>query len=142
MKIPEELKEKLLSELNFIITKIETETDAKRRHYFLSAAHGAFERTMRFYSNGELYLVNFTLQICYNTIGSLQNRIASGDMAIIPPSDLWEKVVSHLGSLVTAITEEASTYPILEELVMLTWALTGPGYYTTNYLKSLEPTNP
>ena len=138
MKIPEELKERLLTELKFIITKIETETDAKRRHYFLSAAHGAVERTMRFHSNGELYLVNFTLQICYNTIGGLLNRIASGDMAIIPPGDLWEKVVFYLGSLVTAIDEGTSTYPTLEKIAMLTWALTGPGYYTTNYLKSLE----
>jgi len=141
MKIPEALKERLLSELKFVIAKIETETDAKRKTYFLSAAHGAVERTMRFHSDGELYLIHLTLNICYSTIGGLSNRIASGDMAVIPPGDLWERVIVLLGDLTTAIEEETPTFPILEQIAVLTYTLTGPGYYTTSYLKSLEPSN-
>ena len=141
MNIPQELKDRLLSELDYIIEKIKTETDTKRKLYFLSAAHGAIERTMRFHSDGELYLIHFTLNLCYSTIGGLLNRIGSGDMAVIPPGNLWERVLTNLDELSAAIYDEVPSHPILEKIAILTYTLTGPGYYTTNYLKSLEPSD-
>ena len=141
MNIPEELKKRLLSELGFIIQKIETETDPRRRAYFLSAAHGALERTMRFHSDGELYIVHFILNLCYNTVNGLLGRIAAGDTAVLPPGDLWETVSQRLGELRDVIEKGASTYPILEKITVLTYSLTGAGYYTTSYLKSLELPN-
>jgi len=65
MEIPSELKNRLLSELIFVIQEIESEDDNKRKSYFLSAAHGAIERTMRFHSENELYIVHSVLLLCY-----------------------------------------------------------------------------
>jgi len=141
MNIPEELKTRLLSELSYVIQKIETETDPKRRTYFLSAAHGAIERTMRFHSDGELYIIHFTLNLCYSTVSSLLGRIASGDTAVLPPGDMWERITQYLGELRDVIEKGASTYPILEKITVLTYSMTGSGYYTSSYLMSLESPN-
>jgi len=142
MNIPEELLSRMLSELNYVISKIQSETDPKRKMYFLSAAHGAVERTIRFHSDGELYLVHFTLNILYSTINGLLNRIAAGDTAVMPPGDLWDRLTQFLTELSQALGEGRSTYPIIEQISILSYSLTGPGYYTLNYLNSLEAPNP
>ncbi len=142
MNIPEELKTRLLNELGFIIEKIKTETDPKRKVYFLSAAHGAVERTMRYFSSGELYIVHFTLNVFFNTTNGLIGRISEGDTAILPPTDLWERIADNLNDLKNAIENDESTYPILEQISTIMYSLSGPGYYATNYLKSVEASNP
>jgi len=138
MEIPIELKNRLLSELNFVITKISTEEEAKRKIYFLSAAHGAIERTMRFHSENELYIIHAVLNLCYNTVTGLLTRLGGGDTAVPLPDNFWEQIIQNLSDLKTLINEDRPTYPVLERIMRFTYSLTGPGHYTLSYLDYIE----
>jgi len=138
MEISRDLKNRFLSELKYVIKKITTEEDPKRKAYFLSAAHGAAERTMRFYSNGELYIIQAILNLNYTAVTGILNRLASGDTAVPLPEDFWGEIVSNLTDLMTLIDENRSTYPVLERIMEFTYSLTGPGHYTLGYLQSLS----
>lgn len=136
MNIPAELKKLLISELVFVKDRITNESDPKRKTYFLSAAHGAIERIMRYTTDGELFLAHFTLNICYGSINGLQQRISSGDTAVLPPADLWEQMSDYLDSLIQCIENDEKCYPVLEKIALLTYSLTGPGYYSMSYQKA------
>ena len=138
MNIPSELKERLLSELTFVISKIQSETDPKRKSYFLSAAPGAVDRAMRFHNDGGLHLLFYSLSAFYGSINGLLTRIASGDTAVLPPNDLWDKVIEHMKELTDRISDGERILPNLERISTLTYVLTGAGYYTLSYLKEVN----
>lgn len=136
MKIPEELKSRLLSELNFVIRKVNEEPDATRKLYFLSAAHGAVGRTMRFNLEPKLVMAHSILNICYSMLLDRFNRVKRGDLAIQLPEDWPKQVVENLTELRKSIKENQSIYPALEKMILLAYSTTGPGYYTKSYLES------
>jgi len=137
MKIPEEFKSRLLSELNFVIRKVSEEPDAPRKLYFLSAAHGAFERTMRFHLEPELVIAHSLLNVSYSMLLDRFNRVKGGDVAVQLPEDWQKQIVEYLTELRKAIKENRSIYPALEKMILLAYSTTGPGYYTKSYLDSL-----
>ena len=136
MKIPEELKSRLLNELNFVIRKVNEEPDATRKLYFLSAAHGAVERTMRSYLEPELVMAHSILNVSYSMLLDRFNRVKGGDVAVQLPEDWLKQVLEYLTELRNSIKENQSIYPALEKMILLAYSTTGPGYYTKSYLES------
>ena len=136
MEIPEDLKSKLLSELDFVIQKVNEEPDETRKLYFLSAAHGAVERTMRFYLEPKLVLAHSILNVCYSMLLDRFNRIKGGDVAVQLPKDWAKQVFENLTELRKSIEENQSIYPALEKMILLAYSTTGPGHYTKSYLES------
>lgn len=138
MKIPEELKARLLSELDFVIRKIREEPELTRKLYFLSAAHGAIERTMRFCSETKLLIAHAILRTCYLMLLDRANRMRGGDVAVPLPDDWSKQIIEYLSELRKSIEENRSMYPALEKIISLAYSTTGPGYYTKSYLESLR----
>lgn len=138
MKIPKNLENRLLNELDFVIRKIGEETDTARKLYFLSAAHGAIERTMRFHLEDELFIAHYILTVCYSTFLERFNRLKAGDKTIPLPDDWSEQIVQYLSQLSALISKDQKVYPALEKIMRLTYSVTGPGYYTLSYL---QPSN-
>lgn len=136
MEIPEDLKSKLLSELDFVIRKVNEEPDATRKLYFLSAAHGAIERTMRLYLEPKLVMAHSILNVCYSMLLDRFNRVKGGDVAVELPEDWPKQIVENLTELRNSINENQSIYPALEKMILLAYSTTGPGYYTKSYLES------
>lgn len=137
MKIPEELKSRLLSELDFVVRKISEETEADRKLYFLSAAYGAVERTMRFCPESELIMAYNILNVSYSMLLDRLNRLKAGDTVIQLPQNWSEQMIEHLLELRKAIAENQSTHSALENIIKLAYSATGPGHYTKSYLDSL-----
>ncbi len=136
MQIPDELKSRLLSELNFVIRKVSEEPDASRKLYFLSAAHGAVERTMRFHLEPKLVITHTILNVCYSMLLDRFNRVKGGDIAVQLPEDWSRLAVEYLTELERAISEDKAIYPALEKMILLAYSTTGPGYYTKSFLES------
>ena len=137
MKIPGALKKRLLTELGFVAKKVKDEDDITRKLYFMSAAHGAIERAMRFHPDNELLIAHFILNMCYSVLLDRFNRIKAGDKTIQLPDDWHQQIadcLSHLGDL---ISKDQPVYPALEKVMQLAYSVTGPGYYALSYLKSL-----
>lgn len=135
MKIPKNLKNRLLNELDFVIRKVSEETDMARKLYFLSAAHGAIDRTMRFHLDNELFIAHYILSLCYSTLLDRFNRLKAGEKIIPLPDDLSEQIVQYLSQLSDLISKDQKVYPALEKIMRLTYSITGPGYYTISYLQ-------
>jgi len=138
MEIPKNLKNRLLNELDFVIQKVGEETDMARKLYFLSAAHGAIARTMRFHLENELVIAHYILNVCYSTFLDRFNRLKAGDKTIPLPDDWSERIVQYLSQLSALIRKDQKVYPALEKIMRLTYSVTGPGYYTLSYL---QPSN-
>lgn len=138
MPIPEELKRRLLSELDFVIRMITEETETTRKMYFLSAAHGAIERTIRFHDNSELMIAHAILNICFNALLDRANRIKGGDTAVPLPDNWSERISEDLRELRRLIDEDHPLYPALERIMRLAYTISGPGHYTLSYLEFLR----
>lgn len=137
MKIPETLKERLLSELDFVIRKVSEEPDLTKKIYFLSAAHGAIDRTVRFHPENELLISHAILNLCYSMLLDRFNRTRAGDKVVPLPDDWSEQIIEYLSQLRDLISRDQSVYPALERITRLAYSLTGPGYYTISYVESL-----
>ena len=137
MEIPVDLKRRLLSEFDYLTEMMEKDPAPKKKTFWLSAAHGAIERTMRYHSDNELLVVHAILNLHYNTVQGILGRSAAGDDAVPLPEDFWERIIENLRDLRTLIDENKPTYPVLEKIQAFAYTLTGPGYYSVNYLNSL-----
>jgi hypothetical protein len=134
LRISQELKENLLSELEFVILKMRGEPDAVKKLYFFSATYGAVERAMRLCLDNELIIAHAIITICYNTVNDRVNRVKMGDTSVSLPQDFFERLIDGVSSFRQAIEQNESLYPSLETIMRLTYATTGPGFYTQSYL--------
>ncbi|RLG98943.1 hypothetical protein DRO19_03605 [Candidatus Bathyarchaeota archaeon] len=137
MKIPEEFKKYILSELDFVIQKLKDEENPRRKLYYFSASYATLERLMRYSLDPQLLLTHAVLHLCYNTLFNRLNSIMQGDTTIEMPEDYDKKLVEYLVELKNKIAKDEDTYRTLEKFVHLAYQTTGAGYYTKNYLKAI-----
>jgi hypothetical protein len=138
LKIPENLKSRLLNELDFVVHKLREEPDTARKLYFLSAAHGAIDRAVHFHLENELLITHYILNVCYSALLDRFNRLKAGEKIIPLPDDWSEQIAQYLSQLSDMISKDQKVYPALEKIIRLTYSATGPGYYTISYL---QPSN-
>jgi len=138
MKIPEEFKKYILSELDFVIQKLKEEDDPRRKLYYFSASYATLERPMRYSLDPQLLLTHAVLRLCYNALINRLNSILQGDTTIEMPEEFDKKLIEYLMELKNKIAEDKDTYQTLEKFVYLAYQTTGAGYYTKNYLKAVQ----
>lgn len=140
MKIPNDLKKRLLNEFDFCIQRIQEEEHIRKKLYYFSGTYGAVERIMRLHLDRQLLLVHAILNLCYNSlIGLVQSR-ERGDIARELPSDLSETLAEYLNELRNELAEDKDTYKTLEKIVALGFRASGPGYYTTQLFEHMKTT--
>lgn len=140
MKIPDDLKSRLLAEIDFCIYKMKAEENVKKKLYFFSGVYGAVERIMRLHLDPQLLLVHATLNLCYSSIIGLVESRERGDIAREIPPKLSETLLEYLSELRNEIAEDKDTYKTLEKFMSLAFKTTGPGYYTTEFFEFIRTT--
>jgi len=133
--LPQELKEKLLTELDFIIKKMKEESDLAKKIYFYSAVNGALERASRFYFDRELLIAHAIMTLSYNTINDRINRLRMGDAVVPLTESLVDQLITSVSDMRQAVEENNTVYPALEKTMEVTYLTTGPGYYTRSFLE-------
>ena len=133
MKMTPDLKERVLSELDFVIKKMTEEPEALKKLYFFSATFGAIERVMRYCPRDDLFIAHTILTLCYNTLNERVSHVRVGDIIVPIPQDWSEKLIQYVGELRKSIEENSSVYPALEGIVHLAYSSSGPGFYTMEY---------
>jgi hypothetical protein len=137
-KLPQELKKNVVSELEFIIRKMNEEQDIARKLYFYSAVRGALERAARFYSDKELLVTHIVADVSYAIINDRINHIKAGDTIIPFTGELLTKLIEGVTELKQAIENDQVTYPAAEKMMEAAYVATGPGFYTRSYLDYVE----
>lgn len=138
MKIPEDLKKRLLNEIDFCIEKIQEEKPVRNKLYYFSGTYGAIERIMRFHYDPQLLMAHAMLNMCYSALLGLIESRERGDIAREIPPNLSEMLVEYLTELRRAFSENKDTYKILEKFIALGYRATGPGYYTTQLFEHMK----
>jgi hypothetical protein len=130
MKINTYMKETLVNELRLVVRKMKEETDIRRKNYFFSATYGAVYRIFNINFDPELVLVHSVLNMTYRTANALLGGIDRGEERIIQiPDNFFDKLASLTEELATAIEEDKDVYGILQKIAVLSYSLTGNGYY-------------
>jgi len=134
MKLPQQLKENLLNELDFIIKKMKEEPDLVKKLYYYSAVNGALERASRFYFDRELLVAHAVMNMSYNMINDRINHLRIGDANVPFTEDLMTQLIAGVSELKQAIDEDKTLYPAVEKVMEVTYMTTGPGFYTRSFL--------
>lgn len=119
MKIPNDLKKRLLNEFDFCIQKIQEEEPVRTKLYYFSGTYGAIERIMRFHYDPQLVMVHLILNMCYGALIGLVESRERGDVAREMPPNLSETLMEYLTELKQAFSENKDTYKILEKFIAL-----------------------
>jgi hypothetical protein len=133
MKMTAELKERLLSEFDFVIKKMTEEPDALKKLYFFSATNGAVERVMRYCPSDDLFIAHSILGLCYSTLNDRVVRVRGGDVVVALPQDWSEQLVQHVREFRKSVEDNSPIYPALEGIIHLAYSATGPGFYSKEY---------
>ena len=130
MELSAELKEALVDELRTVVKRVEDEIDIGKKIFFLSAAYSGVQRIFNIRFDPELVLINLVLNTTYGAVLNLHNAIEVGnERAIQVPEDFFNKLNGLLEELATAIENDENIYEILKEISVLSYSLTGNGYY-------------
>jgi hypothetical protein len=138
LKISDDLKKRLLTEIDFCIVKIKEEENLRKKLYYFSGVYGVVERIMRLDFYPQLLLVHAALNICYNSIMGLIESRERGDIAREIPENLPEKLIEYVNELRNELAEDQDTYKTLEKFMSLAYQTTGPGYYSMQFFEYLK----
>lgn len=138
MNLPQQLKNNLLNELDFIIARMREEPDLAKKIYFYSAVNGALERASRFYFDKELLIANAIMTLSYGIINDRANHLRMGDTIVPFPENIVDQLIASVSDLKQAVEENKAVYPALEKTMEVTYMATGPGFYTRSFLQYVE----
>jgi hypothetical protein len=134
MKLPQQLKTNVISELEFVTKKMKEEPDLTKKIYFYSAVNGALERATRFCSDNELLIAQAIAALSLNLINDRVNHLKIGDTVVPLPESLFDQLVESVSELKQAIEEDKAVYPALEKIIGIAFVTTGGGFYTRSFL--------
>ena len=130
MEIDDQFKNILVEEFRLVASKIRDESDMRRKNFFFSATYGVVHRIINIDFDPELVIIHNVLNSTYTIVNNLQNSIESGTEKIIQiPMFLFDKLADLLDDLAGAIQEGKNTYEIIQKIAVLSYMLTGNGYY-------------
>lgn len=129
MNLSEEHKKIILDDFNFIIKQMNESKDIEEIIYFLSGAHGVISRVLNLKFDPHLVFIHFILSTTYQTILGRSNRGLGVPQVIQVNLDFIIKMARLLDELKQCIEKNESTYEVLEKISLLTYTLTGNGYF-------------
>jgi len=131
MHLSTDFRKLIVDEFRLVAKKVKEEQDNRRKNFFFSAAYGIVFRILNFSFDPELVLIHGVLNMTYSTTDALQKRIERGEESVIqiPFDKFFGTLVSLTEELATAIEEDKNIYEVLQKIAVLSYALTGNGYY-------------
>jgi hypothetical protein len=130
MEIDEPFKNMLVEEFRLVASKIRDESDIRRKNFFFSAAYGVVQRIINIDFDPELVVIHNVLNSTFTMLNNLQTSIDSGTEKVIQiPLLLFDDLADLLDELAGAIQESQNTYEIIQKIAVLSYMLTGNGYY-------------
>jgi hypothetical protein len=129
------LKSYLLSEIDFVISRIRAESEIRKKLFFFSGAYGAVDRVNRISPHPKYVLLHMALNVCYNSLRRCVASREEGDTSVEIPEKLSETLVLYLGELRGKLEKDEDLGPVVEKFASLSYQTTGSGYYSSLYHK-------
>jgi hypothetical protein len=130
MNLPTDLRERLVSEIRFVIERIRTESDLRKRVYYFSGVYGEMFRLLNISYDPQLLFAHNVINGSYQLMRALSDAIVLGrDTTIVFPDDFFDRLCALLEELANQIANDQDTYRTLEAISCLSYINTGNGYY-------------
>ncbi len=129
MEISENYKKKIIEELQFIIYKMNGCTNIEEALYYYSGTRALIKRIFNLEYNPHLIHIHFILNSAFPAIAGLVDLTKRGSTVTPISIDFFQKMAQLLKSLTELIEKGEFTYKILEKISILTYSITGNGYY-------------
>ena len=126
MKITEENKKKLISEIKFVLEKMKEATDPNNKLYYFSAIFGIMNRIYNLESAPDLVFAHFVLVSTHREISA---RLHDPEKVIELPEGFFDKLYEATAELLDVIEKKKNPYEALRQFVLLGYITTGNGYY-------------
>ena len=129
MKLSEENKKRIIKEIDFVIQKIFNTEDLDESVFYFGAVHSFINRIFNIEFNQHLIFMHIVLENCYNIILKTVTNAHQGKQPITIDAMFFNTLNKYLAWLAKNIREEKSTFEVLEKISVLTYSITGNGYF-------------
>jgi len=130
MDISENLREELVNEINFVISKIREEVDLRKKIFFYSGIYGLVNRIFNIRFDPQLVFMHLVLNTSFSLINDRINAIVLGkDTLVEIPDNFFDRLCNALEELARNIAEDEDTYTVLQRIATISYLTTGNGYY-------------
>lgn len=129
MIISEENKERIVEEIRFIIEKMKSSADMNENLYYLSGIHTIINRIFNIEFDRHLVFIHFVLLNSYGIIRNAVEIARQGKPPLVINSKFFSKLIDLLEDLANTIKEDKTTFEVLEKISILTYTITGNGFF-------------
>jgi len=130
MLISDKNKNLILSEINFVVKKMEKCSNPLEKLFYFSAIHGVFQRIYNIEFNPVLVFAEFVLRTTHEAFNNRLQAIIKSGNDVIPLSekqiDKLSDIAKELGEKIKNNKEVSVT---LQKFVVLQYSTSGNGYY-------------
>jgi len=130
MRISDNYKNLILSEIDFAVKKMDKSSQPLEKLFYFSAIHGIFQRIYNIEFDPALVFAHFVLHTTHEAFNSRLQAILKGGNDVIP---LSEKQINKLSDIAKELggkiknNEEVNV--TLQKFVVLQYSTSGNGYY-------------
>jgi len=130
MDLSADLRERLVNEIRFVVGKIRTQSDLRKKIYYFSGVYGEMFRLFNISYDPQLLFAHNILSNAYQPMRALADTIELGrDTTIVFPDDFFDSLCALLENLANQIANNQDTYTTLQAISCLSYINTGNGYY-------------
>ncbi len=123
------VKVELIKELKNVSKKMKDETDPAKKIFYYSAAYGVVDRSMRYSFSKDLLLAQTILQVSYTAYTERLRAVSTGDRVIPLTMQQLDRTAELVGDLAEAFKKDGDVVEVLENIMVLSYMTSGPGYY-------------
>jgi len=130
LNISNELREKLVNEIMFVVEKIRTEPDIRKKVYYYSAIYGEMSRVINLSFDRQLLFAHNVLNNSYQLLRArTDSLVLARDSTVDIPGNLFDRICTVLTDLGERIARDQDLYKPLEDISCMTYITTGNGFY-------------
>ena len=130
MKISDEYRAMLLKEFDHVIQKLAGEGRPDEKMYYFSALHGTVNRILNFECSADLVFLHHILNSTFTAFnGRIQAMMQGMETAVKLDNAIIEKLTDATKELAEVIRIDGDPSIVYRQLINLSYATTGNGYY-------------
>lgn len=130
MNISDEFRSLIVSEIDFVLKKVDKSENPSEMLYYFSSIPGVIQRTFNIEYNPDLVFAHFILRSTHQAFLNRLTAIQQGGDTTIPLEKMhFDRLSSITKELAVTIKKKQDMDNTLKKYIILSYSLTGNGYY-------------
>jgi len=129
MNISKNMRNKIIAEIEHVISSMQKNNDPFKKLYFFSGIHGILNRVFNIEYDSELVYIHHVVFAVHSGFVARMDAIRKGETAIFLDESYFEKLTSLSITLKDKIAQDEDVNDTLKDFIILLYTTTGNGYY-------------